>query len=337
MANWLVKLGYQVCCLDLLAKKPTDVVDEAAWNPVEKDVVDGLRTQSAVAMPGPVAVWTRLRPSYLKEPGEFEGRTWRKPGPPSSPSSAPPPGRGEGPGEHANPGISLGSLGHRGRRPGLEHLARWLDHGAPLGITEPIETNGVFPPTEARDRLPPTRWTGERSRAGGTTAQPTKRPLRWRSEDYVTRHFCTRARSYKEATQLLQEEPVPYLAGVDIRDAFMNIPAGKDRRFTVAAVSRRNKRNSYYLVIFNTSVFGSASSPTLRGRMGAPPQPSASRTCSCTWTTRYMPWRGPTSRLRLDLTVVLLWTAIAGFPVKLSKASGGWKDTGVGGSPVDLR
>ena len=61
----------------------------------------------------------------------------------------------------------------------------------------------------------------------------------------------------------------PYLAGVDICDAFMNIPAGKDRRFTVAAVSRRNKKNNFYLVIFNTLVFGSASSPTLWGRMAA--------------------------------------------------------------------
>ena len=50
---------------------------------------------------------------------------------------------------------------------------------------------------------------------------------------------------------------------VDIRDAFMNIPAGKDRRFTVAAVNRRNRKGKFYLVIFNTLVFGSSSSPTL--------------------------------------------------------------------------
>ena len=51
LANWLVKLGYQVCCLDLLAKKPTDIVDEAAWKSVEKDVVDGLFDCVWVARP----------------------------------------------------------------------------------------------------------------------------------------------------------------------------------------------------------------------------------------------------------------------------------------------
>ena len=46
MANWLVRLGCQVCCLDLLANKPTDVVDEAG-----KDVVDGLFDCVWVARP----------------------------------------------------------------------------------------------------------------------------------------------------------------------------------------------------------------------------------------------------------------------------------------------
>ena len=50
----------------------------------------------------------------------------------------------------------------------------------------------------------------------------------------------------------------PYM---DIRDAFMNIPAGKDRRFTVAAVNRRNRKGKFYLVIFNTLVFGSSCGP----------------------------------------------------------------------------
>ena len=46
MANWLVRLGCQVCCLDLLANKPTDVVDEAG-----KDVVVGLFDCVWVARP----------------------------------------------------------------------------------------------------------------------------------------------------------------------------------------------------------------------------------------------------------------------------------------------
>ena len=55
----------------------------------------------------------------------------------------------------ANTPIQASVLEAAGDDPDSSTLARWLDHGAPLGITERIETNGVFPPTEARDRLPP--------------------------------------------------------------------------------------------------------------------------------------------------------------------------------------
>ena len=292
-----------------------------------------------------------------------------------------------------SPGVQASVLEAAGDDPDSSTLARWLDHGAPLGITEPIETNGVFPPTEARDRLPPDQvdrrtLEGWRNYSSADEEAATLEDL---VEDYVTRGFCTRAGSYKEATQLLQEPVLnklgvivktkkdaqgrstrkarviwdlsesevnracdqgervilprlldvvssllaiyrrgkrPYLAGVDIRDAFMNIPAGKDRRFTVAALSRRNKGNSYYLVIFNTLVFGSASSPTLWGRMAA----WLGRTTSAVSladTQLYVDdpvyaLEGPDlETATLDLTVVLLWTAITGFPVKLSKASGG--------------
>ncbi|CAE7312378.1 unnamed protein product [Symbiodinium sp. CCMP2592] len=54
----------------------------------------------------------------------------------------------------------------------------------------------------------------------------------------------------------------PYLAGLDIKDAFMNVPAGPDRKYTAAAVP-------WGIVLFNTLVFGSASSPTVWGRFAA--------------------------------------------------------------------
>ena len=130
----------------------------------------------------------------------------------------------------------------------------------------------------------------------------------------------------------------PYLAGVDVRDAFMNIPAGKDRKFTVAAVPRRrNKRAGHDLVVFNTLVFGSASSPTLWGRMAAW---LGRTTAAVSLADPQIYVDDPVYTLEgpdlvtaaTDLAVVLLWTAVAGFPVKLSKATGGKRIEWVGAS-----
>ena len=113
----------------------------------------------------------------------------------------------------------------------------------------------------------------------------------------------------------------PYLAGMDIRDAFMNIPAGADRKYTVAAVPGA-------IVVFNTLVFGSASSPTLWGRMAA----WLGRSTAAVTNTDpqcyvddpifvlFGPGLGAAAK---DLAVALLWIAVAGFPTKLGKANGG--------------
>ena len=121
----------------------------------------------------------------------------------------------------------------------------------------------------------------------------------------------------------------PFMACVDIRDAFMNIPAGRDRRFTAAAIPRKRNRGKLpQIVLFNTLVFGSASSPTVWGRAAA----WLGRTTTATSTSDVQIYvddpmyvlDGPELETAAgDLTVVLLWTAVAGYPVKLAKASGG--------------
>ena len=55
--------------------------------------------------------------------------------------------------------------------------------------------------------------------------------------------------------------------GLHIR-AFMNIPAGRARRFSCSCDSPQ-RQGKYFLVVFNTLVFGSDSSPTEWGRMAA--------------------------------------------------------------------
>ena len=117
----------------------------------------------------------------------------------------------------------------------------------------------------------------------------------------------------------------PYLAGVDIRDAFMNVPAGQDKSFTTAAIP--GPGGSYYVVVFDTLVFGSGSSPTLWGRFAA----WLGRTTAAVSATDpqvyvddpvYVMAGNMECSVR-KLTHALLWTAVAGFPIKMSKATGG--------------
>ena len=58
-----------------------------------------------------------------------------------------------------------------------------------------------------------------------------------------------------------------WLAAVDIRDAFMNVPAGDDKYMTVA--SKEDNKGKQELIIFDVLVFGSGSSPTIWGRYAA--------------------------------------------------------------------
>ncbi|CAE7648821.1 unnamed protein product [Symbiodinium sp. CCMP2592] len=98
--------------------------------------------------------------------------------------------------------------------------------------------------------------------------------------------------------RVYREGGKPYLAGLYIKDAFMNVPAGPDRKFTAAAVP-------WGIVLFNTPAVADTD-----------PQ------CYVDDPVFVMfgPGLGAAAR---DLAITLLWVAVTGFPTKLNKANGG--------------
>ena len=125
----------------------------------------------------------------------------------------------------------------------------------------------------------------------------------------------------------------PWIAVADIQDAFLNVPSGKDRFATTAAVEMPDGCKK--IVVFDTLVFGSASSPTLWGRYAA----WMGRTLACvvpTVSTQVyvddpsFVLQGNLEEAAGDLAMVLLWLGVAGFPLKLSKAGGGKEADWVG-------
>ena len=117
----------------------------------------------------------------------------------------------------------------------------------------------------------------------------------------------------------------PSFVAIDFQDAFHNIPSGVDRAFTTASFEREGKP---WILVYNVLVFGSVSSPTLWGRFAA-------------WWTRSVTAISPHVKIqtyvddpimvfdrnrrdhKAELGLTMLWTAITGFPVKLSKADSG--------------
>ena len=124
----------------------------------------------------------------------------------------------------------------------------------------------------------------------------------------------------------------PTFAVVDIQDAFHNVPAGEDRKYTVAAAPIDGELAH---IIYNVLVFGSKSSPTIWGRYAA----FMGRALSCVipenktqiyvdnpiWT---VPAEGDEA-VKL-MTLAILTTLVFGYPLKLSKASAGKKIKWVG-------
>ena len=70
----------------------------------------------------------------------------------------------------------------------------------------------------------------------------------------------------QDSLHLIRENEDPILVAVDIQDAFHNIPAGADKRYTVAAADVDGVRQ---FIIYDVLVFGSRSSPTIWGRYAA--------------------------------------------------------------------
>ena len=282
--------------------------------------------------------------------------------------------------------------------PDATALASWLDKGAPLGISEPIVSNGVFPEVNPSGTIPHATLD-HRTLEGWKNYPSAEEEAETLDEllcDYVERGFCTVVSSAKEAREKLGGEPVlnklgvlvkektdahgnkvrkarviwdlreslvnrachqgeriilprlldvvasllacyrrgraPFLAGV--RDAFMNVPAGRDRRFTAAAVpGNRNRRSKYRVILFNTLVFGSASSPTIWGRvaawLGRSTAAVSSSDLQCYVDDPVYVLDGPQEELAAsDLALVLLWTAVAGFPISSPKPPGARRSNG---------
>ena len=67
--------------------------------------------------------------------------------------------------------------------------------------------------------------------------------------------------------KLMREGKRPILAAADIEDAFHNVPAGQDRRYTVALAPMEDGKPCY--VVYKVLVIGSRSSPTIWGRFAA--------------------------------------------------------------------
>ena len=144
----------------------------------------------------------------------------------------------------------------------------------------------------------------------------------------------------QQAIRVYRSGSTPWLAAVDIRDAFMNIPSGQDKRYTVAARPKPGHEDQMELIIFDTLVFGAGSSPTLWGRYAAWLGRSCASIMPRASTQIYVDdpafvLAGTLETASEDLTTLLLWFNVVGFPVKLAKAEGGKTISWVG-AKLDL-
>ncbi|CAE7734064.1 SMYD2, partial [Symbiodinium necroappetens] len=76
LPNWLAHYGLMVCCLDLVCDTPCDVLDEAKWSQVEKDINDGNFAACWAATPcGTFSPLREVRPGPrpLRTVEEIEG------------------------------------------------------------------------------------------------------------------------------------------------------------------------------------------------------------------------------------------------------------------------
>ena len=291
----------------------------------------------------------------------------------------------------------IGAWGKLVGDPDSETLISWLDHGAPLGYTQPIPTNGIFPVVDGGEWKEESLRNLARSLSGWTnyeSAVQEAETLRELIDDYENRGFCHLCDTEEQAALELGTRPIlnrlgvitklvagkkksrviwdlresganhhcsqgeriilprlldvatsvlekykrgeePWLAAVDIKDAFMNIPAGKDKHVTCAAVPRRSSPGENDIVVFDTLVFGAVSSPTLWGRVASWLGRSWAAICPRTSFQIYVDdpafvVPGDLPHAVTELSISLLWAAVAGFPIKWEKAVGGKEMSWVG-------
>lgn len=267
-------------------------------------------------------------------------------------------------------------------------LADWIDKGAPLGFTDLITSNGVFPAVDPV-RFCPELYDPAPSLEGWTnykSAEDEKEDLDKLVNDYVSRGFCRIIPTMDEAVHEYGRQPVINKLGVvvkhneagakksriiwdlkqsqanvschqgerivlprltdlatsacqalrahqqawvlalDVRDAFLNIPAGKDRFMTLAAKPDEDGNN--VLIAADTLVFGAKSSPTIWGRYAALLGRSWASIEPSVQAQIYVDdpaavAHGPIEEAVTAVTNLLLWAAVAGYPLKLEKSEGG--------------
>ena len=117
----------------------------------------------------------------------------------------------------------------------------------------------------------------------------------------------------------------PRFLAVDILNAFHNVPAGRDRSFTVAAF---HSPSGWKVLCYDVLVFGSVSSPTIWGRFAAWLSRTLVAVCPGIGLQTYVDdpiitFDHSDPLHRSTLGSVLLWFAITGFPIKYSKAEFG--------------
>ena len=103
-----------------------------------------------------------------------------------------------------------------------------------------------------------------------------------------------------------------WLAAVDIRDAFMNIPVMQDRFALAAVVPVAHQDQRQQILVFDTLVFGAASAPTIWGRYAAflgrtisAIQPQTG--CQIYVDDPIFTLTGPLHQAARQLAVILLW------------------------------
>ena len=131
------------------------------------------------------------------------------------------------------------------------------------------------------------------------------------------------------ALKVYKKGNTPWLAVVDVKDAFMNIPSGQDKFATTSAVPvPGDPSGRHRIAIFDVLVFGSASSPTLWGRYAAWLGRSLSAIIPGATTAIYVDdpifvLEGSLHDAANQLGMILLWMNVAGYPLKVEKAAGG--------------
>ena len=127
--------------------------------------------------------------------------------------------------------------------------------------------------------------------------------------------------------KLMREGREPILTTADIQDAFHNVPAGEDRRYTVALAPMEDNKPCY--VVYKVLVFGSKSSPTIWGRFAAflgrstaSVIPEAEGQVYVDDPVWVIPTSGGYDPIKV-MTTIFVWAAVLGFPLKLPKSLAG--------------